>query len=725
MKYAALNRRHRKKRRGCNANKPKSENAVVVDESNNNDVDIDAESSVHTNTVNSSAPVNNVNTDTVSATPDVSSSGPNLPPQQQPPPPPPPKVKPKFRELENKSELKITQSNIFEKSFEGSPSKGPVTRSSTVKFGLASKNQINFLPAMYSIIDLSQLNEALQLSSKCSTCKHPKSYLKIFSCNSSQFGLAEKLKFCCSYCSAEHSFYSSKKPSQYEPYDVNKRSVYASQMIGQTGLIDFCTKMGLPKPVLPAPYIKMTKSLCDSSIAVSEKLMNEAAKRLIEKEFPNEAITDQIANTAVTVDGTWQRRGHCSKHGIVFIISVITGEVLDYELKTLHCKQCSVNNSKLSKESFDEWYRNHEPSCPINHVGSSGNMEGDAAVSMFLRSIEKRSLRYTIYVGDDDSSSYGKVKEACLEQYGDAYPVEKEECLGHIQKRMGAGLITLKKDMKGTKLSDGKGIGGKGRLTKKKIAEMQNNYGYAIRGSVGDAVAMKNSIMAVLKHSVEESGKTLEEQHSLCPRNDWCKFWNKPQSYNTTNRLPSSFFSVLTPLFERLSHPELLSRCQRGFTQNQNESLNGVLWNKCLKTRFCGLTKLHLAVSDSVAEFNAGAGAIAVLMKNAGIYPPPSSMRCLRNKDKKRITLAARKITLKARVHRQKLRVAKKTAKNTTGYKPGAFGLGTKPEKISKKRKSVDKAMKPPKKGKNEPVCSETVGITFVDESQVQMIVLV
>ena len=30
MKYAALNRRHRKKRRGCNANKPKSENAVML-----------------------------------------------------------------------------------------------------------------------------------------------------------------------------------------------------------------------------------------------------------------------------------------------------------------------------------------------------------------------------------------------------------------------------------------------------------------------------------------------------------------------------------------------------------------------------------------------------------------------------------------------------------------------------------------------------------------------
>ena len=73
--------------------------------------------------------------------------------------------------------------------------------------------------------------------------------------------------------------------------------------------------------------------------------MNDAAKRLIQIEHGSENITGLIGNTAVTVDGTWQRRGHASKHGIVFVISVITGEVLDYQIKTLHCKKCATKKN--------------------------------------------------------------------------------------------------------------------------------------------------------------------------------------------------------------------------------------------------------------------------------------------------------------------------------------------------------------------------------------------
>ena len=285
----------------------------------------------------------------------------------------------------------------------------------------------------------------------------------------------------------------------------------------------------------------------------------------------------------------------------------------------------------------------------------------------------------------------------------DSYLIEKEECICHVQKRMGAGLIELKRKMKGEKLDDVKGIGGKGRLTEKRIAEIQNNFGYAIRENVGDPVPMADAIMAGLKHSVEESGKTLKEQHSFCPRNDWCKFWKSPELYDESKRLPPSFFNVLKPLFERLSSAELLSRCQRGFTQNQNESLNGVLWSKCLKTRFFGLDRLQLAVSESVAEFNAGSGASALLMKNSGIYPSASSLRSFRNKDKKRISLAARKITLKARKHRQKLRTMKKCAKLSakSNYKPGGFGTSEKQENLLTARKRAKQTSGPvPKREK-------------------------
>ena len=47
-----------------------------------------------------------------------------------------------------------------------------------------------------------------------------------------------------------------------------------------------------------------------------------------------------IAKVSVTVDGTWQKRGHSSKIGIVFVISVRTGEVLDYIVKSLVCHTC-------------------------------------------------------------------------------------------------------------------------------------------------------------------------------------------------------------------------------------------------------------------------------------------------------------------------------------------------------------------------------------------------
>ena len=42
---------------------------------------------------------------------------------------------------------------------------------------------------------------------------------------------------------------------------------------------------------------------------------------------------DIVRDFNCTADGTWQRWGHSSKIGVVFVISVRTGEVLDYKKK--------------------------------------------------------------------------------------------------------------------------------------------------------------------------------------------------------------------------------------------------------------------------------------------------------------------------------------------------------------------------------------------------------
>ena len=105
---------------------------------------------------------------------------------------------------------------------------------------------------------------------------------------------------------------------------------------------------------------------------------------------------------------------------------------------------------------------------------------------MFKRSIEKRQLKYTQFVGDGDSNTFRIVADEMKKIYGDRYEVQKEECIGHIQKKMGNALRTLKKTMKGERLLDNKTSGGKGCLTKDKINSIQLYYGKALRENRGD-----------------------------------------------------------------------------------------------------------------------------------------------------------------------------------------------------------------------------------------------
>ena len=125
-------------------------------------------------------------------------------------------------------------------------------------------------------------------------------------------------------------------------------------------------------------------------------------------------------------------------------------------------------------------------SCTINHNESAGKIEDDAVVEMFGRSIEKHGVKYEKYIGDGDSKTFKGILD--INPYDDDPVVEKKECVGHVQKRMGSRLRKLKKDKKGL---GGRGIG---TLKDKVVNELSLYYGLAIRrhpDSVGD---MRNEI---------------------------------------------------------------------------------------------------------------------------------------------------------------------------------------------------------------------------------------
>ena len=84
---------------------------------------------------------------------------------------------------------------------------------------------------------------------------------------------------------------------------------------------------------------------------------------------------------------------------------------------------------------YRRWRASHDNACTQNHDGSSGTMEKDLVRDIFCSSEDKYNLRFTSFIGDGDSKSFKTVQDA--QPYGSDIPVEKIECVGLIQKRMG------------------------------------------------------------------------------------------------------------------------------------------------------------------------------------------------------------------------------------------------------------------------------------------------
>lgn len=216
------------------------------------------------------------------------------------------------------------------------------------------------------------------------------------------------------------------------------------------------------------------------------------------------------------------------------------------------------------------------------------------------------NVRYTQYLGDGDSKGFIAVQE--LEPYGPDHKISKLECLGHVQKRMGTRLRRLKSENKHIILSDGKGLGGKNRLSQAAIDQLQTYYGLAIRRNIDSLDNMMKDIWALYFHKLSSDS---DPHHGLCPKGEtsWCGYQKasaKGERYSHKNSIPVAVMEFIKPVFKSLSNKELLRKCLHGKTQNPNESVNAVIWSRLLKTGFVGLKTLHFGVYDAVSVFNSG-----------------------------------------------------------------------------------------------------------------------
>ena len=323
-------------------------------------------------------------------------------------------------------------------------------------------------------------------------------------------------------------------------YDVNRRMVYSSIEIGYgyEGLVTLSSILNMPCMTKSAYRTQLENILevLESECKDEMKRVGVNVRETVLKEN-GEVDNGQPVEIAVSFDGTWAKRGFTSLTGIVFVISLDTGEVLDYHVLSKTCQKCAVKKSKCENDDeFEEWKMEHEASneCDINFHGSSPAMEADGAKVLWERSITSHNLQYRWMTCNGDSKAHSAVEEV----YPKRCKVEKLDCVGHVQKR--------------------KTIGGKGRLTEEKIKKLQKYYGLAIRqNTIGKnspseqeidvaVYQMKKNIIASLHHSVQSDD--LAKQHRFCPRGEtsWCKWQQDKASGTSTYKggecLPLVFF---------------------------------------------------------------------------------------------------------------------------------------------------------------------------------------
>ncbi|GFU44203.1 uncharacterized protein TNCV_686171 [Trichonephila clavipes] len=235
---------------------------------------------------------------------------------------------------------------------------------------------------------------------------------------------------------------------------INTRFVYAMRSIGKGAKAGrmFCGVMNLPQP--PTRFSPYGKQILNAAKLVYEDSIQNAAKEAICENEGNK-------NIAVAVDGTWQKRGYTSLNGVVTVTSIDTGKVIDVDIFS---KYCACKNLPF-----------HEKDCKRNYVGSSGAMEIQGASKIFQQSLSLHNARYITYLGDGDCKAFDALKKKNI--YGNEYPIEKLECIGHVMKRMGTRFRRLKAQLKGQILSDGKCLSKKNRLTEHEIDNLQSYYG--------------------------------------------------------------------------------------------------------------------------------------------------------------------------------------------------------------------------------------------------------
>ena len=466
-----------------------------------------------------------------------------------------------------------------------------------------------------------------------------------------QDGLQKFLLLKCTHCHQVVAEFPATLPIGVSPIDaINNKSIFVKGKaeINQRALMavhitsasweDFrltCSLLDMKPPHQRMSKIQLTKFM-KASVDIASVSMRIAGKQAYSQASPVDDSPAGLRECAVSFDASWHRRGHYSNQGFAAAIETDFGKVLDYSLYDRVCFSCSrwPESRRISyPEEFLEFWDSHKDHCSANYKGTSQSMESSGAVDVWSRSIEKHSLAYGTYIGDGDSSSFKNLIQS--DPYEGIVPIRKEECIGHVQKRLKKRLMKRGKGF--TSLSQGKAD---------RIAHLYALVVVQHRGK--SAGEIHDGLQVLLTHT--------KEVHDGCPPGDtsWCYYQKRLAKYviDGGDAPPTTRDPYLTPSeYERavevlkiFGSMNFCSTITMGKTQNSNESLHNLIWHNSPKSKHVGQTSLSASTALAVLSFNDGSLSYSRVMEELGLTLSHHTLQHLSRRDHSRNLLRARRV---------------------------------------------------------------------------------
>ena len=137
--------------------------------------------------------------------------------------------------------------------------------------------------------------------------------------------------------------------------------------------------------------------------------------------------------------------------------------------------------------------------------------------------------------------------------------------------------------------------------------------------------------------------------------------------YTDKPGLPKTLREAIMPSFLELSDDTLLKRCLHGFKQNNNESINGIIWKRLPKDVFVGRTVIEIGICSAVVCFNDDAAGFSKIFEELSMDTGQFTKSFSLNHDTSRVKIMDRKSSDEGKLRRKMLR-AVHTHFNTLTY---------------------------------------------------------